>query len=186
MMKQKYVHKGKDTMHLITYFLYGVLSFVLIISVPVALAEEMLNIVPQDDDISGWLRDGETAIATDLDSLTGLINGAAPFYLERGAVEVIFQDYAKDDVYLTLEIYRMDQQANAKRLYTEIEAEEPEELERIGTEGRLVSGLIGTYLVEYWQKTFFLRLTITEKSQQSKETILNFAKLVSEKMNMLE
>lgn len=142
----------------------------------------LLKFVPNDDEISEWIHDGETAVATDEESLSGFIDGAAPFYIDHGAVEVVFQDYAKDDVYLTLEIYRMNTQEQAKGLYADIEAENPEALEDIGTAGRLVSGLIGAYLLEYWQKTFFIRLTITDKSQQSKEAILDFAKTVSQKM----
>ena len=150
-------------------------------------AESLLpDLVPDDEDIAGWSRDGETAIATDLDSLSGLINGAAPFYIERGAVEVLFQDYMKDDVFLTLEIYRTDTQEQAKRLYTEIQVENPEALKNVGTEGRLVSGLIGAYLLEYRQKSFFVRLTIADKSQQSKEAIINFAKSISEKIQKMK
>ena len=158
--------------------------FMLIIFAHSALAaeSELLKLVPKDDDISGWIRDGETYVATDEASLAEFINGAAPFYIERGAVEVGFQDYVKEDVYLTLEIYRMKDEKSARQLYTEIDSENPEKLEKIGTEGRFVSGLIGAYLIEYWQKSFFIRLTITQKSATSKEAVLTFAKTVSEKI----
>lgn len=166
------------------FFLGVSCGFLLVCIAHSALAAdtELLKLIPHNDEIAGWMRDGETAIATDEESLSGLINGAAPFYIDHGAVEVIFQDYVQDDVFLTLEIYRMDLQEQAKQLYTDIQAEDPEALEEIGTEGRLVSGLIGAYLLEYWQKSFFIRLTITEKSQQSKEAILNLAKSVSKKI----
>lgn len=164
-----------------TYLLW---IFILIMLTYSALAadSELLKIVPNDDDISGWMRDGETYIATDEQSLSEFINGAAPFYIEHGAVEVVFQDYAKEDVYLTLEIYRMEDEEKAQQLYAAIDSENPETLEKIGTEGRFVGGLIGAYLVEYWQKSFFIRLTITEKSTNSKEAILTFATTVSEKI----
>jgi hypothetical protein len=153
--------------------------------VAVAVESKILQIVPNDDDISDWIRDGESYIATDEQSLSEFINGAAPFYIEHGALEVIFQDYAKEDVYLTLEIYRMKDEEKAKQLYADIDSEDPEILEEIGTEGRFVGGLIGAYLVEYWQKSFFIRLTITEKSVTSKEVILTFAMLVSKKIQAL-
>lgn len=147
-----------------------------------AVESKLLPIVPNDDDISGWIRDGESYIATDEQSLSEFIDGAAAFYIEHGAVEVVFQDYAKEDVYLTLEIYHMKDEEKAKQLYADIDSEDPEILEEIGTEGRFVGGLIGAYLVEYWQKSFFIRLTITEKSTISKEVILTFAKIISEKI----
>ncbi len=167
------------------HFLKVFCGFLFIFFVNSALAasdSEILKLVPNDDELADWIRDGETALATDEESLSGLINGAAPFYIEHGAAEIIFQDYIKGDVWLTLEIYRMKTEEQAKRLYAEINVENPETLKATGTEGRLVSGLIGVYLLESWQKTFFIRLTITDKSQQSKETILNFAKTVSKKI----
>ena len=143
---------------------------------------ELLKFIPQDEEVAGWIRDGETYVATDETSLAGFIDGAAPFYIERGAVEVVFQDYAHQDVYLTVEIYRMKNEESAKHLYTEITSEDPETLEDVGTEGRFVSGLVGAYLIEYWQKSLFIRLTITDKSPQSKEAMLKFATIISEKI----
>lgn len=150
--------------------------------VAVAAESELFSLIPKDDGVLGWIRDDEPYLATDEQSLSEFINGAAPFYIEHGAVEVVFQDYAKEDVYLTLEIYRMKDDEKAKELYADIDSENPEPLEEIGTEGRFVGGLIGAYLVEYWQKSFFIRLTITEKSATSKEVILTFANTVSEKI----
>lgn len=146
--------------------------------------DDMLDFLPEDEEIFGWLRDGDPMLATDLDSLTMLINGAAPFYLERGVLEVLFQDYInQDDVFLTLEIYRTPSKEQAQSLYTAIEVENPETLENLGHEARLMSGLIGAYLLEFWQKTYFIRLTITEKSEYSREAIVNFAKHVSNQIS---
>ena len=147
-----------------------------------ATETELLKFIPRDEEVAGWIRDGETYVATDEASLAEFIDGAAPFYIERGVVEVVFQDYANEDVYLTVEIYRMKNAESAKQLYAEITSENPETLEEVGTEGRFVSGLVGAYLIEYWQKSLFIRLTITDKSPQSKEAILKFATSVSEKI----
>ena len=157
------------------------LCFLLIpFSVVHAGGAAILDLLPENDDISGWLRDGDPILATDMDSLAMLINGAAPFYLERGVVEALFQDYINhDDLFLTLEIYRMPTQEQARQLYADIEADKPEQLEQIGNEARLMSGVIDAYLLEFWQKTFFIRLTIDEKSAYSKEVIVNFANHVS-------
>ena len=42
-----------------------------------------------------------------------------------------------------------------------------------------MNDLIGAYLLEFWQKTFFIRLTIAEKSEQSKGSVVDFAEHVS-------
>lgn len=171
----------------ILYLLGTCALFLLIFPLHSGFAAEskLLKLVPEDAVIPEWVRDDEPYLATDEASLAEWINGAAPFYIQHGAVEVVFQDYVKEDIYLSLEIYHMDSEEHAKLLYADIDSENPEHLKKIGTEGRFVSGLVGAYLVEYWQKSFFVRLTITEKSTQSKETIVKFAKTVSEKIDEL-
>lgn len=164
-------------------FWVSTIYVLLSLAYPLSATEtELLKFIPQDEEVAGWIHDGEAYVATDEASLAGFINGAAPFYIERGAVEVVFQDYANQDVYLTVEIYRMKDEESAKHLYAEITSEDPETLEDVGTEGRFVSGLVGAYLIEYWQKYLFIRLTITDKSPESKKAMLNFATIVSEKI----
>jgi len=144
---------------------------------------EISKYIPNDDEVSGWVREGEAYIAIDEKTLLAFINGAAPFYIEHGTEEVAFQDFTQKDLYLTLEIYRMKNEVSAKRLYADIYAENPKPLEGIGTVGRFLDDLIRLYLVEYWQQSFFIRLTISEKTVASKETILTFARIVSEKIS---
>jgi hypothetical protein len=162
---------------------FWLIVFFGLVSVVAAGEHELLKLLPEDDDISGWSRDGETSVATDEASLAGLINGAAPFYIEHGAVEVLFQDYADDKDFLMLEIYRMDSETHAEELYADVAAEESEVVGDLGAEGRVVSNLVGVYLVEYWQNTCFVRLTISGKSSLSQEIVLAFASRIFENMN---
>ena len=152
-----------------------------------ALAEEtvLLKCIPKDDEVAGWVRQEKPYIATDEETLFAFINGAAPFYIEHGAMEVGFQDYAQKDFHLTLEVYRMKDEESAIQLYDDIYAENPKLLKDIGTAGRFVGSLIGLYLIEYRQQSFFVRLTISKKSEASKEKILTFARIVSEKIAKL-
>ncbi len=149
-----------------------------------ALAEEtvLLQCIPKDDEVAEWVRQGKPYIAIDEETLFAFINGAAPFYIEHGAVEVGFQDYEQNDFHLTLEVYRMKDEESALLLYDDIYAENPKPLKDIGTAGRFLGSLIGLYLIEYRQQSFFVRLTISTKSEASKEKILTFAKTVSEKI----
>lgn len=159
----------------------GCLSFVLAFTVSWVTADgDVEQLFPESGAIPGWTRDGEVYVATDEASLAEFINGAAPFYIEHGAVEVGFQDYVKEDVFLTVEIYRMKDEEHARRLYADIHAEDPEPVADMQGEGRFVGGLIGVYLVEYWQRPYFIRLTVADKSAVSKEAIVRFAGMVSE------
>jgi hypothetical protein len=151
------------------------------------LAEETVlsKCIPKDDEVTGWVRQGKPYIAIDEETLFAFINGAAPFYIKHGTVEVGFQDYAQKDFHLTLEVYRMKDEESAIQLYGDIYAENPKPLINIGSAGRLIENLIGLYLIEYQRQSFFVRLTISKKSEASKEKILTFARIVSEKIDKL-
>lgn len=172
---------------ILSLLLSFVLTLGMIFSSLHAAESILLPLLPEDNTVSGWIRDGEPMLATDLDSLTMLINGAAPFYLEHGVVEVLFQDYINDnDVFLTLEIYRTETEDQARDVYTNIEVENPETLEELGQEARLLGDLIGAYVFEFRQKTCFVRLTIAEKSEQSQKTIVDFAEHVFSQLSQNE
>lgn len=161
-------------------FVFGTLS-----SFSSALAETsaLLKLIPNDNEIAGWSRDGKAFIALEKGALFDFINGGAPFYIERGVVEAVFQDYIRKDLNLSLEIYRTKDAENTKKIYADIYVEDPEILNDVGTAGRFVGNLVGVYMIEYYEQSFFVRLIITEKSAASKKAIFKFAWIVSEKIH---
>ena len=162
---------------------FGLISFC---SPALAGESSLLNCIPNNDEVPGWIRDGEAYIAINEGALFNFINGGAPFYLERGVVEAGFQDFIQNDLSLELEIYRTKNEESTKRLYDDIYVENPRLLKDMGTAGRFAASLVGVYMVEYWQQSFFVRLTISEKSAASKETILKFARVVSKKIHTID
>ena len=143
------------------------------------LSDGLASLFPQTEEIEGWVRDGENFIADDEATLYEWINGAAPYYFEFGAVEVGFQDYVQEDVFLSLEIYRMEDPEHADALYADIFAEYPEAIP-LGDAARLVSNLPGVLLFEMHQSAFFVRVTADDKSPATREAILAFAEWVSQ------
>ncbi len=147
-------------------------------------SEKQLTVLTPNN-VIGWELD-ETYIASNADSLMARINGGAPFYLDRGSKEVLFQEYTKGRQYVSLELYRMSDRKSAKILYHDINEIKPEPLTNIGTEGRFDGSLVGNYLVEFHNKNFFIRLMISQKSPASKKTILKFASIISGKIDELK
>ena len=95
---------------------------------PVAAAPDpLLSLIPRDGEVEGFVRDGAPILCYDEESLAEHIDGAAPFYLERGAVAVLFQYYLRkasgED--LKIEIYRMKDRTSARHLFEEIERGRP-------------------------------------------------------------
>ncbi|HEX9920024.1 MAG TPA: hypothetical protein VGB21_00885, partial [Candidatus Methylomirabilis sp.] len=121
-----------------------------------SVAESLLSAIPKDGELTGWIRDGAPALCFDESSLSENINGAAPYYLERGAIAVLFQYFigptAGQDV--RIEIYRMRDEAFARRLYAEITKDRPaskdEEIQEIGQGRHLDQALLGVYLLEFY------------------------------------
>ena len=174
-------------MNLHTQQVAWVVGLLLALAASAASADSaLLDSVPADDQIAGWLRDGETFRATSEAELTEWINGAAPFYIEHGVVEAVFQDYVNpEDVFLTLELYRLEDAAHAETLYADVSADQSEPVQDLGAESRFVGDLIGAYLIEFWQQTYFVRLTIVAKTPSAKDAILEFARVVSDALNAL-
>jgi hypothetical protein len=54
----------------------------------VAAPDPLLSLIPRDGEVEGFVRDGAPILCYDEESLAERIDGAAPFYLERGAVAV--------------------------------------------------------------------------------------------------
>ena len=142
------------------------------------------TLVLQDNEISGWNRDGEMIYCRDLVCLASLIDGAAPYYIDGGAVEMIFQDFKKspENTRLTLEIYSTNNNSQAKELYKGSSSISPVRIEDLGEEGRLDQGLIGSYRVETFKKNFFIRLVSIDKNEALKEDILTFVKKITSKI----
>jgi hypothetical protein len=140
------------------------------------------SLFPDSGEIQGWQRDGEIAVAIDEGSLASLINGAAPFYVAHGTMEAGFQDYLQSETYLTLEIYKTRDEDAAAKLYDEIYVEEPEPLELTAAQGRMLTNLPGVLVFELRQGRYFVRETLADKSEAAYETLLSFARLVSNKI----
>ncbi len=139
--------------------------------------------VPEDGEVGDWIRDGQFEVATNLETLAGLINGAAPQYIDSGVQEVVFQEYVlHDEAYLTLELYRAGSVKEAQQLYGNLYLDRPTTLEHTGDQARMAEQLFGVYVLELRQAALFVRITVSSKTEQTKSAVLAFAQAVLERM----
>jgi hypothetical protein len=131
-----------------------------------------VDMLPLDNDISGFTRKGAPAVMTDAQSIYAAIDGAAEKYIELGFVEGVFQKYGNGSTDLDVAIFNHGSNANATAVLEEFYPTSPEVL-LSGTETMVVDhGLSTGYSVHYVKAGVYLRIDTREKT----EFTLNMAK----------
>lgn len=157
----------------------------LVLTTAASLGQEVdpLSLLPEDNEVKGWIKDWEPSLATDLAGLTALIDGAAPQYIDNGAKKVVFQDYTSEGgQFLTVELYYMQNSANAGYIYSLLFMEQPTKFKEIGVESRLAEKLIGAYIFDFWRDSVFVRITTMSKSEEARSASILFAKSIDHKL----
>jgi len=141
---------------------------------------QLERILPKVMENQGWKAEDEPFIAIEEDSLSLIINGAAPRYMELGVRKAAFVNYEKKQVYLMVEIYEADSAKSAKKVFKEFRSDISVPLNNLGTGSRFTSEMGGSYMAEYFQERFYVRLSITRKSDAAKKSILKCARIISD------
>ena len=149
-------------------------------------ADSLFSILPQDGEIAGWLRDGEPVLCLDEACLAQYLNGAAPYYLERGMAAVLFQYYQHRESggEIKVEAYRMAGASSAQALFLDLVKSRPrggelEGMEAIGEDRRMEQALMGVHLLEFHQGYYFVRMEAAGKGPPIKESLLRFGMFAS-------
>jgi len=176
-------------MQLIDYRKYGYRAFFFCVLLLQACAitnsstKLTTGMLPSSQEMPGWFMDGEPVVCSSLGELSRQINGGAPFYIDRGAKKIIFQDYINTDntVFISLEIYQTGNNRQAEKLFHDIYVDSPVFLPDIGTKSRIADKLIGVYALDFVKNSMYARMTITKKTDLSREDLERFAQVLSEK-----
>jgi hypothetical protein len=144
---------------------------------------DVVDLVPVDNEISGWVRDGDMDVAENETQLYDLINGEGVVYVDNGFVKSAFQDYQGEVTgnlrSIRLRIFDMGDTTNARAVYhdsrIETGTETPwTETGHAGTEARIDETLLFDYRIDFWEDRFYVEIVIyDEKTPQG----LNIAKL---------
>jgi hypothetical protein len=144
----------------------------------------LVSALPKDNEIAGWKREEQPFLARGFEDLAKQVNGGAPFYIDRGVVESVFQDYVNKEktIWINIVLHQTAMAAEATRLYHDIYAESPSPLHDLGNEGRGLPNLIGAYSLQFLKGSVYAELTISDKSPESQATLLSFAKAIARKL----
>ena len=135
-----------------------------------------IELLPRDNDISGWMRDGIFSEATNYASLYDLIDGAAQRFIDNGFVSAVFQNYRDESgLQLELRIYEMNSKENARRVYDELAPASIIPWIDIVDTGRIDNSALAAYSVEFQYENIFVQDIIYEKSDRSLEIAKLFA-----------
>jgi hypothetical protein len=148
-----------------------------------------VDLLPVDNEISGWTRDGAPQTAEDSQGLWDMINGEGQVFLDNGFVECARQVYdgnvggsAAEIRYLY--VFDLGNAANAKAAYDDDRSgtgtawtDNP-----AGTEARIDDTALFAYTIHFWEDKYFVKLTIDKKNDDALDVLKLFARNVSTKI----
>lgn len=139
-----------------------------------------IDLIPRDNEISGWARLGTYDEANDYDSLYAVIDGGAQVFIDNGFVSAVFQQYKCVSsssecatALVSLRIYDQGSEENAQKVYDTVATGIGTPWNGAGTEARIDESAIASYTIEFWRKNFYVQVIIDDKSDEA----LNIAKL---------
>ncbi len=150
---------------------------VLTLEFEVGAPKDAIELIPLDNEISGWNRDGAMRTAENETQLYELIDGEAVDYLNNGFVKCAFQmflgDVSGSTVDLEVRAYDMADSTNSNAIYDVFErGQTPWTQGQAGSEARIEQSLFSC-TVDFWDDKFYVWVTISDAS----EPALDIAKL---------
>ncbi len=170
----------------------GILIVILIIGLPFLQllgendsesAEKATVLLPRDNEIEDWKKDGEILTAPNPPDLFKILNGGASLYLKYGFQSFSGQTYKNSkDVELEIGIFDQGSRENARQLYRDplVVPKPGRVLEKLGDEARVDERGLFHYGIEFIKDRYFVRVIVQDKSEKGLNTALLFSRFVSE------
>lgn len=146
------------------------------------------DLLPDDNDISGWVSVGAYEEANDYDGLYDLINGGAELFIDNGFVSAAFQIYENcvggvcSTALVHMRIYDQGSEDNAMATYDRVATGIGIPWNGAGMEARIDESGLASYMVEFWQQSFFVQIIIEEKTDEALNVAKLFASHVSDEI----
>ncbi|MFC1713986.1 DUF6599 family protein [Candidatus Poribacteria bacterium] len=138
-----------------------------------------VDLLPDDNDISGWVTLGAYDEANDNDGLYDIINGGAEIFIDEGFVSAVFQIYRGDMGIVHLNIYDQESEINALATYERVSIGIGMPWNGAGAEARIDESGLDSYKVEFWQENFYVEIIIEERTEEALNVAKLFASYVS-------
>lgn len=146
-------------------------------------AKDVVDLIPLDNEISGWNRSGAMQVAENSQQLYDLIDGEGQPYIDNGFVKSAFQKFSgrvgQNTVELELRIFDQADTANARKAYEAITtgSEVPWTDNPAGSAARVEQSLFA-YKLDYWGDRFCVWITIQDNTDQGLAVAKVFARNV--------
>jgi hypothetical protein len=140
----------------------------------------ILDMLPADREVGDWARSGQARLISEESGLYQQIDGAAPKYIDRGWQRSVYVEYRQGSRSIQVAIHDMGDEANAENLYNydlppareEVPLAVPDDP---GAALVIDLGLATAYAAKAHTKSYYLELTIDEKSDAAKASLKLFA-----------
>ncbi len=140
------------------------------------------NVIPQEMALRGWKAEDKPLLVSDEETLSMVINGAAPRYMALGTQRAAFVNYEKDGVYLMVEIFETESKTNSEKLFDEFSADAAVPLKNPGEKARLTAEMGGSVMLEYFQDRFYVRVSVMQKSDAAKKAAMACGEIISHRI----
>lgn len=130
------------------------------------------DLLPVNNDISGFTKKGSPAIMTDEQSIFDAIDGAAGKYIDYGFVEGAQQMYSNGSIDIDVQILNQGTEKNARGVFDDFYPSSPEEISSANPEVVIEHALLTGYVIYYTRDNIFMQIHTFDKSNYA----LNMAK----------
>jgi hypothetical protein len=148
-------------------------------------AYSILDLLPKDNEISGWKRDGPYRYARDEQGLYDEINGGAQQYIDRGWQKGLFQDYTDGKINLKILIHDMGDPKSAQAIFDYIQFIAPRQIENRDWM-ILDEGLASSYQIKMVIDQYYIEILIEDKGDRAKGYIIAFGESILYKLKTKE
>lgn len=135
-------------------------------------AADPADLLPIDNDISGFVKKGSTSVMTDQQSIFNAIDGEAQRYIDYGFIEGVKQLYSNGSVDIDVQLFNQGDETNAQSLFERFYPTSPELISQKNPIVVIDHSLSTGYQILYTKQSILLRISTTEKS----DFALNMAK----------
>jgi hypothetical protein len=152
---------------------------------PEAQPKDAVELVPADNEITGWTRSSALQICENSTQLFALIDGEGQPYVDNGFTKCAFQTYSgtisSAPVELKLRIFDMGDSVNARKIYVAVAAgsETPWTGNNAGLEARIDASMQFAYRVDFRDNEFYVSNEVSDKSDAALDVAKLFALNVS-------
>lgn len=143
-----------------------------------------ITLLPTDNEISGWTTLGAYEEADDYESLYAIIDGGAQIFIDNGFVSGAFQEYISSigGASIIVRIYDQGSEGNAKIVYDKTSTGIAIPWNGAGKEARIDQSALASYIIEFYQRNFFVQVYIQQKTDEALNVAKLFASHISKKI----